>query len=46
MHKMMKTTINHAQNTTARQLHNKRLTGPTLEKGDKVYLSTKNLRSK
>ena len=43
IHKMMKITINRAQNTTARQLHDKRLKGPTLERGDKVYLSTKNL---
>ena len=46
MHEMMKTTINRAQNTTTHQLHNKRLKGPTLERGDKVYLSTKNLHSK
>ena len=46
MHKKMKTTIDCAQNTTAHQLYNKRLKGPTLERGDKVYLSTKNLRSK
>ena len=46
MHKMMKTMINCAQNTTTHRLHDKRLKGPTLERGDKVYLSTKNLRSK
>ena len=46
MHKMMKTTINRAQNTTTHRLHNKRLKGPTLERGDKVYLSTKNLHLK
>ena len=46
MHEIMKTTIDHAQNTTAHQLHNKRLKRPTLEKEDKVYLLTKNLRSK
>ena len=46
MHKMMKTTIDCAQNTTTRRLHDKRLKRPTLEKGDKVYLSTKNLRLK
>ena len=46
MHEMLKTMIDRAQNTTAHRLHDKRLKGPTLERGDKVYLSTKNLRLK
>ena len=43
MHKEMKTTIESAQQATSYHLNNKRLKGPTLERGDKIYLSTKNL---
>ena len=46
MHEEMKTAIESAQKTTSHHLNSKRLKGPTLERGDKVYLSTKNLRSK
>ena len=46
MHEEMKTAIESAQKTTSHRLNSKRLKGPTLERGDKVYLSTKNLRSK
>ena len=46
MHEEMKTAIESTQKTTSHRLNSKRLKGPTLERGDKVYLSTKNLRSK
>ena len=46
MHEEMKTAIESAQKTTSHHLNSKRLKRPTLERGDKVYLSTKNLRSK
>ena len=38
--------VNQGRKDTAKQVNKKRLKGPTFEKGDKVYLLTKNLKSK
>ena len=38
--------VNQRGKDTAKQVNKKRLKGPTFEKGDKVYLLTKNLKSK
>ena len=43
MHKEIKTTIKAVQQATSHHLNNKKLKEPTLERRDKVYLSTKNL---
>ena len=46
MYKQMKTAIESAQQVTSHCLSNKKLKGLTLEREDKVYLSTKNLHLK
>ena len=38
--------VNQGGKDTAKQVNKKRLKGPTFERGDKVYLLTKNLKSK
>ena len=46
IHEEMKTTIESAQQVISHYLNSKKLKRPTLEKEDKVYLSTKNLHLK
>ena len=38
--------VNQGGKNTAKQVNKKRLKGPTFERGDKVYLLTKNLKFK
>ena len=46
LHEELSRRVNQGQKDTAKQVNKKRLKGPTFEKGDKVYLLTKNLKSK
>ena len=46
LHKELNRRVNQGGKDTAKQVNKKRLKGPTFERGDKVYLLTKNLKSK
>ena len=45
-HEKLSRKVNQGGKDTAKQVNKKRLKGPTFERGDKVYLFTKNLKSK
>ena len=46
LHEELSRRVNQGGKDTAKQVNKKRLKGPTFERGDKVYLLTKNLKSK
>ena len=46
LHEELSRRVDQGGKDTAKQVNKKRLKGPTFEKGDKVYLLTKNLKSK
>ena len=46
LHEELSRRVNQGGKITAKQVNKKKLKGPTFERGDKVYLLTKNLKSK
>ena len=46
LHDMLRSRVTQTQDRVARQLQGKRKTAPQLKKGDKVYLNTKNLKTR
>ena len=46
LHKELSKRVDQEEKDTAKQVNKKRLKGPTFERGNKVYLLTKNLKSK
>ena len=46
LHEELSRMVNQGGKNTAKQVNKKRLKGPTFERGNKVYLLTKNLKSK
>ena len=46
LHKMLSKKVERRGETTAQRVNKEKLKGPTFKRGDKVYLSTKNLESK